>query len=106
MFFCNDTATPEIYTHSHTLALRDALPIADARDTETSAIRAAGTRRREALRQLNADLGVSGGKVPGPKVEEFRRRAAEIERAFNVEVEGARADDKARTSAEIGRDHV
>src|SRR3546814_4798107 len=27
LFFCNDTATPEIYTYLHTLSLRDALPI-------------------------------------------------------------------------------
>src|SRR3546814_20484623 len=26
-FFCNDTATSEIYTYLHTLALHDALPI-------------------------------------------------------------------------------
>src|SRR3546814_2172602 len=29
-FFCNDTATTEIYTYGHTLSLHDALPIYDA----------------------------------------------------------------------------
>src|SRR3546814_16168545 len=28
-FFCNDTATPEIYTYLHTLSLHDALPISE-----------------------------------------------------------------------------
>src|SRR3546814_5870609 len=27
LFFCNDTATTEIYTYGHTLSLHDALPI-------------------------------------------------------------------------------
>src|SRR3546814_11150225 len=31
IFFFNDTATPEIYTYLHTLALHDALPISPAR---------------------------------------------------------------------------
>src|SRR3546814_4865379 len=28
-FFCNDTATTEIYTYGHTLSLHDAVPIAE-----------------------------------------------------------------------------
>src|SRR3546814_5349653 len=32
-FFCNDTATTEIYTYGHTLSLHDALPISAASPT-------------------------------------------------------------------------
>jgi tape measure domain-containing protein len=72
---------------------------ADALDSGTSAIKAAGVRRKEALRQLNEELGVANGKVPGAKAEEYRTRVAEIERAYNAEVEGARAAAKARTAS-------
>lgn len=71
---------------------------ADALDEGTSAIKAAGIRRKEALRQLNEDFEVQGGKIPGARAEEYRARAAEIERAYNAEVEGVRAAAKARTA--------
>jgi tape measure domain-containing protein len=72
---------------------------ADALDAGTSAIRAAGIRRRDALRQLDEEMGVSQGRVPGARAEEYRARAAEIERSYNMEVEGARSAARARTSA-------
>lgn len=72
---------------------------ADAIDSGTSAIRAAGIRRKNALIELDKEMGVAQGKVPGEKAAEYRQRAAEIERAYNAEVEGARAAAKARTAA-------
>ena len=71
---------------------------ADAIDSGTSAIRAAGIRRKDALRALDEELGVSAGKVPGANAEEYRTRAAEIERMYNAEVEGAKAARSARSA--------
>src|SRR3546814_10450325 len=46
-FFCNDTATTEIYTYLHTLSLHDALPICpQARDRLELRVRAVLPRMR------------------------------------------------------------
>src|SRR3546814_4153490 len=50
-FFCNDTATTEIYTYGHTLSLHDALPI--CRAAQHAAFRDAAEgrhRKRDAAR--------------------------------------------------------
>lgn len=71
---------------------------ADALDAGTTAIRAAGIRRKEALRLLDQEFGVAQGKVSGDRAEEYRSRAAEIERMYNMEVEGAKAARAARSA--------
>lgn len=72
---------------------------AAALDKGTDSIRAAGIRRKEAYRVLDAQMGIDGGKVPGAKAEEYRTRAAEIERTYNTEVEGIKAASRARAGA-------
>ena len=71
---------------------------ADALDSGTSAIRAAGIRRKKALQDLDRELGVANGKVPGDRAQEYRERAAEIERTYNLETQAARGAAKARTA--------
>src|SRR5207244_9251440 len=46
----------------------------DAIDAGTSAIRAAGIRRRQALVELDRSMGVVNGKVPGANAQAYREK--------------------------------
>lgn len=72
---------------------------ADALDSGTSAIRAAGIRRRQAYDELDKSLNVVNGAVPAGTAEDYRMKAADIERAYNNEVNGIKAAAAARTQA-------
>lgn len=69
---------------------------ADAIDDGTSSIRNAGIRRRNAYIELDKEFGVTGGKVPVDKAEDYRARSGDIERMYNTEVNGVRAAAKAK----------
>src|SRR3546814_2856932 len=74
-FFCNDTATTEIYTYCHTLSLHDALPIS--------------SDQYDVMTRMAHDLGIVGcfpRDVPGPMGGQDR-----------VEMEGLRGLDAGRS---------
>src|SRR3546814_12899343 len=76
-FFCNDTATTEIYTYCHTLSLHDALPIS--------------SDQYDVMTRMAHDLGIVGcfpRDVPGPMGGQDR-----------VEMEGLRGLDAGQAVA-------
>lgn len=73
-----------------------------ALDSGTSALKAAGIRRKDAYRLLEESLGVKGGKVDAAKAEDYKTRAADIERAYSSEVAGIKAAAGARSASNAG----
>lgn len=71
----------------------------DAINGGTNDLVAARRRRAQALKELDEELGVSKGKVPGENAEEYRSRAAEIERTFDMEKQAIASARAARTAA-------
>src|SRR3546814_3340504 len=53
-FFFNDTATPEIYTYLHTLALHDALPISGSRLQKAAQVLLGPGAHRAAARRVHS----------------------------------------------------
>src|SRR3546814_19499353 len=119
-FFFNDTATTEIYTYLHTLALHDALPIFPAlpRPADGRADGAAQARRRaRGVEQRDARLsgaaarrlrlcalarplhGAAAGDHPSCAFSRRRALAPDRHRAARTARPGA-------GGAEIGRAHV
>lgn len=73
--------------------------VAAAVDGGTDTIRAAGARRKAALLELDKEFAVANGKVDPARAEEYARRATEIERQYNGEVEAIKAGNAARRGA-------
>ncbi|MBX9814082.1 MAG: tape measure protein [Sphingomonas sp.] len=72
---------------------------AAAIDDGTKTIRAAGTRRTLALKQLDQEFGVSKGQVPADKRADYLARRTEIEQAYNAEVKGIKDASAAASAA-------
>src|SRR3546814_5732417 len=71
VFFFNDTATPEIYTYRHTLALPDALPISSP--NARAAWRDARHRARRELQPAPASIAMSGTAARHGRRSAYRR---------------------------------
>src|SRR3546814_11972544 len=59
-FFCNDTATTDIYTYLHTLSLHDALPICTRSDAVMNKVRPSSPKQQLAIGRSPAEISPSG----------------------------------------------
>src|SRR3546814_20004239 len=62
-FFCNQTATTEIYTYVHTLSLPDALPSSRGRITRAARTKGAAAGRRTLISVGDTGIGIEADKL-------------------------------------------
>src|SRR3546814_15326041 len=94
IFFYNDPATTEIYTYGHTLALPDALPIAEVAQTVINRYATAAMRHADCAALII------------PSLPEYMRASEIVGRLDGVLLTGTPSNVEPARYGEIGRAHV